>query len=182
MAIVSCIDTAADLIENCPQGAETTIGEEVYVVPTSHLVSSPQPSAKTGSTTAGEWLAVTGTFVFETGKQFSRLEATVSPEYDGETSGERGAKGNKPTLTVPMQRTPEALGWKEKNKNANLVVVFKDGNGRWCLFGFKGRSATLQKSTNKLGASDAMLNYVFEASTEAHYLPDNFTPQITPSA
>ena len=181
MPIISCIETSADLIENCPSGAETTIGEDVYFVNTGDLISSPQPSAKTATTTAAEWLSVSGTFTFESTKQMSRLEASSSPEYNGETSGERGAKLNKPTLTIPLQRTPAALGWKEKNKNTNCVIVFKDGNGRWCIFGFKGRSASLQKSSNKLGANDAMLNLVFEATTEAHYLPDTFTPQIIPA-
>lgn len=181
MPVQSCIETSADLIENCPQGAETTIGEEVYAANTSDLVSSPQTVLRTGTTTAADWLTATGTFVFETGKHFSRLEATGSPEYDGDLAGERGSRNTKPTLSVPLQRTPAALGWKEKNKNANLVVVFKDGNGRWCMLGSKGRSATISKAPNKLGADAATLNITFEATQEALYLPDNFTPAITPA-
>ena len=182
MPVQSCVDTSADLIENCPQGAETTIDEEVYVVNTADLIASPQPAVKTGTTTAENWLSVTGTFSFLEGKQFSRLEATGSPEYDADLGGERGSRSSTPTLMVPMQRIPSALGWVQKNKNANVIVVFKDGNGRWCQLGFKGRSATISKAPNKLSKDAATINITFESSIEAHYLPDNFTPQITPFA
>lgn len=178
----SCIDTGADSIDNCPTDAETTIGEDVFAAKVSDLVSSPQPVTKTAVLTAADWLTTTGTFVFESGKCFSKLEATKSPEYDGDLGGEKGGRNSKASLMVPLQRTPAALGFAQKNKNANLVVVFKDGNGRWCIFGFKGRSASIAKAPNKLSEEAASLNITFEANIEAHYLPDNFTPQITPQA
>ena len=179
MPIISCIETGVDSIDNCPQGVETGIYEELFIAQTAHLIASPLPATRTATTSAADWLLASGTFTFKPGKAFSRFETTKSPAYDDDIDGEAGSKGIKAKLSAMLQRTPDAMGLRAKNKNANLVVVFKDGDGRWCMLGYKGKSAKLVKAPSNLDESKASLQLDFESLTEAYYLPANFTPQIT---
>ncbi len=173
---LECIDIAPDSVENCPIGIEPGIFDDVYVAVRTHLTSAPKPIARTGTTTAANWNTTTGSFVFEQGKSFSKLQCTDSPKYTDKIEGESGSRGVKGTLEVMLQRSPAAIGFRGKHKNAALIVVYKDGDGRWCQLGYIGRTAKVVAGDSELSAAKASIMLQFEAPVEQLYLPDNFDP------
>lgn len=173
---LDCIELSADNIDNCQMGVEPGIFEDVRIALVSHLTAAPKPIARTGTTTAANWNTTQGTFVFESGKSFSKITCTESPKYTDKIEGESGSKGVKAVLEILTQRSPAAIGVRGKLKNAQLIIVYRDGDGRWCQLGYIGRTAKIIAGESELSAASAKMMIQFEAPVEQLYLPDNFDP------
>lgn len=115
------------------------------------ITSLPAPTVLTNF---DDVVTVTGNIVFETGKQFFKIEGVLDKNsLDGQGSEQLDAAGVDNMVKIFIENTPENLGFCQTLKNSNLVFLIEDQQGNQRLLGQDGLPARIMGYAIKGGSA-----------------------------
>jgi hypothetical protein len=141
------------------------------------VVTEPVLNAVTTTGSLTDNISATGTFTFETGKGFGSIRCSKMPEATEKTMA-NGSSEN--TIDLHFLDSDEAKGFRHTFRTSQLILVYKDANGKWRKYGTLAFPVTISESEAK--NADGSLVVKLTASVQPiAILPSDFVP-VAPAA
>ncbi len=153
------------------------IGFLLYFALVEDLTAEPKLNDVTASSTLVDNISATGTFTFVATKGFGSIRTAKQPKAELKTT-ENGSAEN--TIELNFLDSDEALGFRQTYKTAQMILVYKDANGKNKMFGTSDFPASMTESTAK-NEDGSLVVKLSSMAKHVAILPDAFTP-TAPSA
>lgn len=148
------------------------VSYSLYFALVADIITEPILNAVTDTGTLTDNISATGTFTFEANKGFGTIRTAKEPKLN-EKVADNGSYEN--TLELQFLDSDEAKGFRHTYKTAQMVLVFKDGNGKFKKFGTVDFPAFFPESEAK--SEDGSLIVKLTAMIKpVAILPDAFAP------
>jgi len=137
-----------------------------------NLTAEPVHNKATGTSTLTENISATGTFTFTEGNGFGSIRCAKQPIVVEKTMANGSAEN---TMDLSFLDSDEAKGFRYTYRTAQMIICFKDANGKFKKYGTIDFPVTISESEAK-NEDGSLVVKLTAAVKPIAILPEAFAP------